>query len=60
MAAKLVFNGDLVREWTGLEGKALGEFMQQLKTVNPRLCDYKLVLEMDDEEIKKMVMTTVQ
>jgi hypothetical protein len=60
MAAKLMFNGDLVREWTGLEGKALGEFMKELKTVNPRLCDYRLVLEMDDEEIKTMVMTTFQ
>jgi hypothetical protein len=58
MAAKLMFNGDLVRDWTELEGKSLGEFMRELKAANPRLCDYKLVLEMSDEEIKTMVMTT--
>lgn len=30
---KAKFNGDLVREWTGLEGKELGEFMRWIRTV---------------------------
>jgi hypothetical protein len=40
---KRYFNGDIVKELTGLEGKALGAFMQKIKAKYPNLEDIVLV-----------------
>lgn len=39
---KTMFNGDIVRDITGFEGKELGAFMQQVKTAYPNLEDIGL------------------
>lgn len=44
------FNGDLVREWTGLENKELGAFMKWLRESN--LFPQYFVLEFEQEKIK--------
>lgn len=56
--AKARFNGDLVREWTGLEGKELGEVMKRLRDF--MMLDYitvtDYVLAHSDEFLRKVVL----
>lgn len=50
------FNGDIVKELTGLDGKELGKFMQQIKTKYPDL--QERVLNGKEAFVKEMVLTT--
>lgn len=52
---KTKFNGDMVRELTGLDGKELGMFMLHLKS-SSTLDKYNIVL-MSDEKIKNHIMS---
>jgi hypothetical protein len=36
IALRQKFSGDLVRTWTGLEGKALGGFMRRFREAHPQ------------------------
>lgn len=47
---KRKFNGDLVREWTGLTGPELGRFMQHLKKSLPDVAD------LSDVRVKTLVL----
>lgn len=53
--ASLKFNGNLVREWSGLEGKDLGRLMTLLK---PRMAPNEVV-KMSDAQIKETVLASV-
>lgn len=56
--AKSAFNGDLVREWTGLDGKELGEVMKRIKefmtSQSGSVTDY--VLQHGQEQCKKVAL----
>lgn len=54
-ALKDRFNGDLVREWTGLSGKELGAFMSSFKLVKPSPFDEYLASRTPDD-IKQDVL----
>lgn len=54
---KLLFNGDLVNEWTGLEGKELGEMMVILKG---HLRPEYVVNNMTPEAVKVFVINTIK
>lgn len=49
---KQKFNGDIVREITGLEGKELGKFMQHLKKVN----NIERFKELSESTIKNIIL----
>jgi hypothetical protein len=50
------FNGDLVKSWTGLDGKALGEFMLFMKgRPESPACNRDFVLRSDQNDIRKQV-----
>lgn len=56
---KATFNGNLVREWTGLDGKELGEFMKHLREVQNVMGKEaweSMVLAAGQEGMKKWVM----
>lgn len=48
------FNGGLVSEWTGLTGKELGQFMEQVRHSRGEFS--KWVLNWTDEELKALVL----
>ena len=56
--AKALFNGGLVREWTGLEDKELGLFMKHLREVGSTLTDKwtAWVVEQGAEGVKTWVL----
>lgn len=50
------FNGDLVKAWTGLDGKELGEFMMFMKgRPESPACNRDFVLRSDQNNIRKQV-----
>ena len=55
-ALKLIFNGDLVSEYTGLTGKELGQFMMALK----HKYDNDLLLSMGKEVVEHVIKLTYQ
>lgn len=55
---KKYFNGDVVKEWLGLEGKALGTFMSWMRKDHPHLKEDLLDIE-DDEERKQFIYDSI-
>ena len=57
---KATFNGDLVREWTGLDGKELGNFMKHLRETQMLVMGKEawdsMVLAAGQEGMKKWLM----
>jgi hypothetical protein len=56
LASKELFNGLLVREWTGLQGKELGQFMKFLRENVDALKTPEKILELDGEGMKTIIM----
>ena len=52
---KIKFNGNIVREITGLDGKELGEFMKYTKMYHPCLYDIDFVLTADEQTINNII-----
>lgn len=60
LAAKKLFNGELVREWTGLTGLELGLFMVQFKTMRVSYGPAgwnKFIIELGAEGVKNWVLS---
>lgn len=55
-AVKAKFNGDIVRGYTGLEGKDLGIFMKYMKDCSFPLSDDKWILFSTPEQIKEHIL----
>lgn len=54
-AAKELFNGEIVRNLTGLQDKELGEFMKFLRTSVQELSSVDLILKLTDSEVETIV-----